>query len=82
MSQKFTGTVIGLKSAKTATVELISVRLHPKYHKPEKIKTKKLAHYEVEEFPLQLGDKVVIKSSRPYSKNKKFLVVERVSVSR
>jgi len=82
MSQKFTGTVIGLKSAKTATVELISVRLHPKYHKPEEIKTKKQAHYKVEEFSLQLGDKVVIKSSRPYSKNKKFLVVEKVSVSR
>ena len=29
------------------------------------------------EFPLQLGDKVRIKSSRPYSRTKRFLVVER-----
>ena len=77
MSQKFTGTVILLKNAKTVTVELSSTELHPKYHKQEKIKTKKKAHYEAEEFPLQLGDKVVIKSCRPRSKTKRFLVIRK-----
>lgn len=76
MSQTFTGTVIGLKSAKTATVELVSTKLHPKYHKPIKRKKKLQAHNE--EYELKLGDKVVIKSCRPLSKTKKFLVIKKV----
>ena len=155
MNQVFTGTVIKLKNLKTATIELTSIRIHPKYHKPQKIKTTKKAHYEVTEreiinwlthyfeknqvkevnlknkeliitynnnetaslkktieehefwnikdylaktkqnsltaerlkelssanfpkieFPLQLGDKVKIRSCRPLSKTKKFLVIE------
>ena len=75
MSQTFTGTVISLKNAKTATVELIFTKLHPKYHKP--IKSKKKLHAHNEEHDLQLGDKVVIKSSRPYSKTKRFLVIKK-----
>ncbi|MEG7978649.1 MAG: ribosomal protein S17 [Mollicutes bacterium UO1] len=75
MSQVFTGTVIGLKNAKTATVELIFNKLHPKYHKPIKSKKKIQAHNE--EYDLQLGDKVVIKSSRPYSATKRFLVIKK-----
>ena len=75
MSQIFTGTVIGLKNLKTATVELVFNKLHPKYHKPIKRKTKIQAHNE--EYDLQLGDKVVIKGSRPYSKTKRFLVVKK-----
>jgi small subunit ribosomal protein S17 len=75
MSQIFTGTVIGLKNLKTATVELVSNKLHPRYHKPIKRKKKIQAHNE--EHDLQLGDKVVIKSSRPYSKTKRFLVIRK-----
>ena len=75
MSQTFTGTVIGLKNAKTATVELVFNKLHPKYHKPIKSKKKIQAHNE--EHQLQLGDKVVIKSSRPYSATKRFLVIKK-----
>jgi len=78
MSQKFTGTVIGLKKEqKLATVEWTLVRLHPKYYKPEGIKKQRKAHYEEKKFPLQLGDKVVIESSRPYSKTKRFLVIQK-----
>ncbi|CAG8635167.1 7121_t:CDS:2, partial [Scutellospora calospora] len=58
-----------------ATVELIFTKLHPKYHKP--IKSKKKLHAHNEEHDLQLGDKVVIKSSRPYSKTKRFLVIKK-----
>jgi len=74
MSQTFTGTVIGLKNAKTVAVELVSTKLHPKYHKPVKRKKKIQAHNESHN--LQLGDKVVIKSSRPYSATKRFLVIK------
>jgi small subunit ribosomal protein S17 len=77
MSQVFTGTVIGLKNPKTATVELVSIRIHPRYCKPQKIIKTKKAHYEETEFPLQLGDKVKIKNYRPLSKTKRFLVIEQ-----
>ncbi|CAG8836561.1 24755_t:CDS:2, partial [Racocetra persica] len=64
-------TVIGLKNAKTATVELVTNRLHDKYRKLIKSKKKIQAHNE--EHELKLGDKVIIKSSRPYSATKRFL---------
>lgn len=73
MSQVFTGTVVSLKNKKTATVELVFDKLHPKYHKP--IKRKKKIHAHNEEYELSLGDRVVIKSSRPYSATKRFLVI-------
>jgi len=76
MSQKYVGEVVGLKSTKTATIELTSIKLHPKYHKPVRTRKKIQAHNE--EHNLQLGDRVVIESSRPYSATKRFLVVKKV----
>jgi len=78
MNQVFTGTVISLKNAKTATVELVFIKLHPRYHKPIKSKKKVQAHNE--EYELELGDKVVIKSSRPYSATKRFLVIKKEEI--
>jgi len=75
MNQVYTGTVVSLKNAKSATVELVFTKIHPKYHKPVKQKTIIQAHNE--EHALQLGDKVVIKSSRPYSATKRFLVIKK-----
>ena len=78
MNQKYIGRVVGLKSAKTATVELVSIEIHSKYHKPQKIVTTKKVHYEEAEFPLQLGDKVEIKNSgRKYSKTKSFVIIKK-----
>jgi len=80
MSQVLTGTVIELKNLKTATVELVSIEIHSKYYKPQKIVTTKKVHYEEAEFPLQLGDKVEIKSDRPHSKTKRFIVVKKLGI--
>ena len=77
MSQRFTGTVISLKNPKTATVELVSIGIHPKYRKPQKITKTKKVHYEETQFPLKLGDEVVIESCRPRSKTKRFLVIRK-----
>jgi small subunit ribosomal protein S17 len=77
MSQTFAGTVVSLKNLQTAAVEMISADLYPKYRVPRKLKKKIQAHYT--QITLQLGDKVVIKSSRPYSRTKRFLVVEKLS---
>jgi small subunit ribosomal protein S17 len=75
MSQKFTGTITGLKSAKTATVKVTYTELHPKYFKP--IKKRKDYQVHNEEYDLKLGDKVVIENCRPRSKNKRFIVVKK-----
>jgi small subunit ribosomal protein S17 len=76
MSQKYVGEVVGLKNIKTATVELSFTKLHPKYHKP--VRRKKTIQAHNEEHNLQLGDRVEIKSSRPYSATKRFLVIKKV----
>jgi len=74
MSQKYVGRVVGLKSAKTATVELTFTTLHPKYHKPIKRRKRIQAHNE--SFDLKIDDRVEIKSGgRKYSKTKSFLVI-------
>ena len=75
MNQVYTGTVISLKNAKSATVELVFTKIHPKYQKPIKRKKKIQAHNE--EHKLQLGDRVMIESSRPYSATKRFLVIKK-----
>ena len=49
MNQVFTGTVIRLKNPKTATVELVSIKIHPKYLKPQRTIKPKKVHYEVTE---------------------------------
>ena len=79
MNQKFTGTVIKLNknNPNTAKVELFSIKIHPKYHKPQKIKKSKWVHYEEKQISLQLGDKVRIESCPPRSKTKRFLVIKK-----
>jgi small subunit ribosomal protein S17 len=75
MSQKYRGTVIGLKNEKTATVKVIYNELHTKYFKP--IKREKDYQVHNEKFDLHLGDEVIIRNSRPYSANKRFLVISK-----
>nr|CAG8453379.1 827_t:CDS:10 [Entrophospora candida] len=61
--------------AKTVTVETFSTKIHPKYFKP--IKRKKDYQVHNEEYNLKLGEKVLIKSTRPYSKTKRFIVIKK-----
>jgi small subunit ribosomal protein S17 len=76
MSQKYIGRVVGLKSAKTATVELVFTKLHPKYHKP--IRRKRNFQVHNESFDLKVDDKVEIKNSgRKYSKTKSFVIIRK-----
>jgi small subunit ribosomal protein S17 len=72
MSQIYVGTVIGLKNAKTARVEIVSTEIHSKYHK--QIKRRKKLQVHNPEYSLQLGEKVVIESSRPFSATKRFII--------
>ncbi len=71
----FIGKVIGLKQAKTATVAVERVKIHPIYKKRFKRSTK----YQVQdEVGVKIGDLVKFADSRPYSKSKKWKMLQVV----
>tara|TARA_Y100000741_G_scaffold305595_1_gene247891 strand:+ start:405 stop:641 length:237 start_codon:yes stop_codon:yes gene_type:complete len=69
-----TGIVISDKPDKTITVVVERKYSHPVLKKVIKVKKKYNAHDENNKF--KNGDKVSIIESRPFSKNKKFQVME------
>ena len=68
------GTIISAKNNKTVVVEITRKFKHPFYEKVIKRSKKYHAHDENNKF--KLGDKVSIIESKPFSKNKKFQVME------
>ena len=71
----FVGQVIAVKNAKTATISVERMIIHPLYKKRQKRSTKYQVHDEV---GVKVGDKVRFADCRPYSKTKKWKVVEVV----
>ena len=69
-----TGVVVSDKPNKTITVIVERKYSHPLLKKVIKVKKKYNAHDENNTF--KTGDKVLIIESKPYSKNKKFQVME------
>ena len=69
-----TGTVVSDKPNKTITVIVERKYSHPILKKVIKVRKKYNAHDENNKF--KLGDKVSIIESKPFSKNKKFQVME------
>jgi small subunit ribosomal protein S17 len=69
----FTGKVIAVKNAKTATVSVERMIIHPLYKKRQKRSTKYQVHDEI---GVKVGDKVNFSDSRPYSKSKKWKITE------
>ena len=69
-----TGIVISDKPNKTVTVLVERKYQHPLLKKIVKVKKKYNAHDENNKF--KSGDKISIIESKPFSKNKKFKVVE------
>jgi len=74
--QQLTGTVISNKMDKTVVVKVDLVKRHPKYHKSYTKSYRYKAHDE--ENTCEIGDKVIIESSRPISKDKRFVVLKKV----
>ena len=75
MSKKvLTGVVISDKPNKTVTVLVERKYQHPILKKVVKVKKKYNAHDENNKF--KNGDKISIIESKPFSKNKKFEVME------
>ena len=76
MSKKIlTGIVVSDKPNKTITVLVERKYQHPVLKKVVKVKKKYNAHDENNKF--KNGDKITIIERKPYSKNKKFKVLER-----
>lgn len=69
----FIGKVIATKSAKTATVAVERVVIHPLYKKRFKRLTKFQVHDEI---GVKVGDRVKFADCRPISKSKKWKISE------
>ena len=69
-----TGVVVSDKPNKTVTVLVERKYSHPVLKKVIKVRKKYNAHDEKNTY--KLGDKVSIRESKPFSKNKKFEVME------
>ena len=74
------GIVVSDKPNKTITVLVERKYQHPVFKKVMKARKKYNAHDENNKF--KNGDKVSIRESRPFSKNKKFEVIEEVKWSK
>lgn len=70
------GTVVSHKMNKTRTVVVERFKKHPKYLKYYKQSTKFKAHDEKNEY--KEGDKVVIQETKPISKDKRWIIVEKI----
>lgn len=70
------GKVVGTPSANTVKVEVIRLFRHPTYGKILRKTKNFLCHSEGVDSAV--GDTVVIKETRPISKNKHFLVLKKI----
>jgi len=70
------GVVVSDKMNKTVVVAATRLKEHPKYRKRYKVTKRYKAHDEKNEF--KVGDAVVIRETKPISKDKRWVVVEVV----
>ncbi len=70
------GVVVSDKMTKTVVVKVSSLKKHPKYKKYFKVSQKYKAHDENNQY--HTGDQVLIKETRPMSKEKRWIVTGKV----
>lgn len=77
MSKKqLKGVVVSNKMAKTVVVAVTRLKEHRLYKKKYKVTTRYSAHDDKNEY--RIGDKVVIVENRPISKNKNWVVLQKI----
>jgi len=69
------GVVVSDKMMKTRVIAVTRQKKHPRYHKYYKVTTRYKAHDEKNEY--KEGDKVVIRETRPLSREKRWVIVEK-----
>lgn len=70
------GVVVSDKMDKTVVVKVGELKKHSRYGRYYKSSKKYKAHSENNEF--HVGDKVIIKETRPISKDKSFIVIKKI----
>jgi len=75
--KELTGKIVSDKMQKTVVVEVERIKEHPKYKRRYKVNKRYKAHTETGEF--KMGDKVMIRETKPVSKDKKWEVVSKLS---
>jgi small subunit ribosomal protein S17 len=73
--QQLTGLIVSDKMDKTVVVKVDMRKRHAKYKKSYTVSKKFKAHDETNEY--KTGDRVVIESTRPISKDKRFKVISK-----
>jgi len=74
--RRLEGVVVSDKMNKTRVVAVTRLKKHPKYHKYYKVTKRYKAHDEKNEY--KIGDRVVIQETRPLSKEKRWIIVEKL----
>jgi small subunit ribosomal protein S17 len=71
-----TGTVVSDKMTKTVVVKVSRLKMHPKYKKQYAVSERYKAHDETGQY--HTGDRVVIRETRPISRDKRWTVIRKV----
>ena len=74
--RRLKGVITSDKMDKTVVVEITRLKKDPHYRKYYKISKKYKAHDPEKQY--KVGDKVVIELTRPMSKDKRWIVVEKI----
>lgn len=77
MARILEGTVVSDKMNKTRVVAVHRKKQHPRYKKYYNVTTRFKAHDEKNEY--KTGDKVMIKESRPISKDKRWRIISKAA---
>ncbi len=75
-SKMLKGFVVSDKMQKTAVVEIVRLKKHPKYKKYYKVSKKFKAHNPEDQY--HTGDNVWIQETRPMSKDKRWIIISKV----
>ena len=76
MAKLFQGTIVSDKMNKTVVVKVEEFKKHPRHNRYYKSSKKYKVHDETGEF--HIGDKVMIKETKPISKDKHFTVLKKI----
>ena len=76
IKRKLIGIVVSDRMKKTRVIAVTRFKRHPKYLKYYKTTKKFKAHDEKEEY--KAGEKVIIQETRPFSKQKRWVITGRV----
>ena len=73
MKKHIIGTVTSAKMMKTAVVDVVHFKVHPKYLKRIKVNKSYIVHNEI---GAKEGDSVRLEETRPISKNKHWQIIK------